>query len=182
MRTFIAIDLPEAIKDKIAELENDFKKLDLGFRWVKPENLHLTLKFLGDVKPEQIDAIKKAITKVSDEFSVFKTRLDGFGFFPDKKKPRVFFIGTDREELFRSIAAELETALAEIGFAKEDRFKSHITLARIKDSRNIGFLNKKIATNVSVGIFPVEAISLYKSTITGQGPVYEKIFKRNLTA
>lgn len=181
MRAFIAIDLPERIKSKIAELESDFKKCNLAFRWVKPENLHLTLKFLGDINQKQADKIKEAITKISGKFAAFETSFNGFGFFPDERKPRIFFISIDKEELLKGIASELEEELAKLGFEKENRFKSHITLARIKDLRNIESLKAKIKNTRLDEKFPADAIILYKSTLAKEGPIYGKIFKSNLT-
>jgi len=182
MRAFIAIDLPEKIKKKIAELENDFKKCNLTFKWVKPENLHLTLKFLGNINQEQINKINEAITTVSGKFAAFEASLSSFGFFPNARKPRVFFISIDKEELFKSIASELEKELETLGFEKEDRFKSHITLARIKNLKNIESLKEKIKNTRLDEEFPADTITLYKSTLTKEGPIYGKIFKSNLTA
>jgi len=181
MRAFIAIDLPERIKNKIAELENDLKKCDLAFRWVKPENLHLTLKFLGDINQEQVSKIKEAITKISGEFAAFQASFNGFGFFPNERRPRIFFISIDKEELLKSIARELEEELETLGFDKENRFKSHITLARIKDLKNIDSLKAKIKNTQLDEKLPADAIILYKSTLTKEGPIYGKIFKSNLT-
>ena len=182
MRAFIAINLPKDTKNKISELENDFKKCDLAFKWVKPENLHLTLKFLGNVSEEQITKIKEVITKVSGKFAAFNASFNSFGFFPNEKRPKVFFISIDKEELLKSIAAGLEEELETLGFERENRFKSHITLARIKDLKNIESLKEKIKSAQLDEQFPAEAIILYKSTLTKEGPIYGKIFKSNLTA
>ncbi len=182
MRAFIAIDLPEKIKSRIAELEDDFKKCDLAFRWVRPENLHLTLKFLGDINQEQVSKIKEAITKISGKFTSFQASLNDFGFFPNERNPRIFFISIDKEELLKSIARELEEGLEPLGFDKENRFKSHITLARIKDLKNIDDLKPKIENIRLDEKFLIHAIILYESTLTGEGPIYGKIFKSNLTA
>ena len=182
MRAFIAIDLPERIKGKIAELENDLKKCDLVFRWVKPKNLHLTLKFLGDITQEQAGKIKEAIAKVSGKFAAFETSFNGFGFFPNERGPRIFFISIDKGELLKSIAGELEEELEILGFEKENRFKSHITLARIKDLKNIESLKAKTKNTCLNEGFLIESITLHKSILTKEGPIYEEIFKSNLTA
>jgi len=180
MRTFIAIGLPERIKNKIAELENDLKKCDLAFRWVKPENLHLTLKFLGDIGQGQITKIKEAITKVSGKFAAFEAGFNGFGFFPNERRPRVFFISIDKEKLLKSIAGELEEELETLGFEKKNRFKSHLTLARIKDLKNIECLKAKIKNTQLDEKFLIRAIILYKSTLTKEGPIYGKIARSSL--
>lgn len=182
MRAFIAIDLPEKVKNKIAELENDLKKCDLAFKWVKPENIHLSLKFLGDINPEQVNKIKEVITKISAKFAAFKVNFNGFGFFPNQKKPRVFFININKEKLLKNIASELEKELEMLNFERENKFKSHITLARIKNFRNIESLREKIKNTQLDEVFPVNTITLYKSTLTEEGPIYGKIFKSNLTA
>ena len=182
MRTFIAIDLPERVKNKIAELENGLKKYDLAFRWVKPENIHLTLKFLRDINLEQADKIKEAITKISAKFAAFKVNFNSFGFFPNQRKPRVFFISIDKSELLKNIASELEKELEMLDFERENKFKSHITLARVKDLRNIESLKEKIKSTQLNQEFSVNAITFYKSILTKEGPIYGKIFKSNLTA
>ena len=182
MRVFIALDLPKIIKNKIAELENFFKQYDLNFRWVKPENLHLTLKFLGNINQEQVSKIERAITTVSGKFTAFNINLNGFGFLPKGKKPKVFFMSSKKGELLKSIIKELEEELETLGFDKENRFTAHITLARIKDSKNIESLKTKIKNTQLNQMFLADAITLYKSTLTKKGPIYGKIFKSNLTA
>lgn len=181
MRAFIAIDLPERIKNKLAKFENNLKKCDLAFKWVKPENLHLTLKFLGNIEQEQVNKIKEAITKISGEFAAFKASFNGFDFFPNQGKPKVFFISNNKEKLLKSIALRLEEELETLGFAKGNRFKSHITLARIKDLKNIESLKAKIKDIQLDEKFLIRAIILYKSTLTKEGPIYGKIFKSNMT-
>ena len=180
MRVFIAIGLPKEIKEKIAELEEGFTKYDLAFKWVKPENLHLTLKFLGNIDEEQIIKIKEAIAGVSGKFTSFEVNFDNFGFFPNGRKPRVFFISAAPEELLKSIAAELEEELETLGFEKESRFKSHITLARIKNPKNINLLKAKIKDTRIDKKFPINEITLYKSTLTKEGPVYEELTRSSL--
>ena len=189
MRAFIAINLSEKIKNKIAELENDLKKCDLAFRWVKPENLHLTLKFLGNVNEEQVTEIKKIIAKVTGRFTAFETGFNGFSFFPNETRPKVFFISIDKEDFLKSIAKELGKELETLGFEKENlsaggqgRFKSHITLARIKGLQNIEYFKEKIKNIQLDAGFPINEIILYKSTLAKEGPIHGKIFKSNLTA
>ena len=182
MRAFIAINLPKEIKEKIAQLKENFTQCDLAFKWVRPENVHLTLKFLGNIDEEQIIKIKEAISKVSGRFVAFEIRFNDFGFFPNKRKPRVFFVSTTSEELLKNIAVKLEEELEALGFEKEGRFKSHITLARIKNSKNIACLKEKVKNIHLNKKLPINEITLYKSTLTKEGPVYKEIFKSSLTA
>ncbi|MCK4912735.1 MAG: RNA 2',3'-cyclic phosphodiesterase [Candidatus Omnitrophica bacterium] len=182
MRAFIAINLSEETKQKIVKLENNFKKHDLSFKWVNPDNLHLTLKFLGNINQEQAEKVKEIITKVSIKFTSFETNLKSFGFFPNKKKPKVFFISLDKEKLLLDIAEKLEKRLETLGFMKENRFKSHITLARIKDLKNIDKLMAELANTQLSGQLFVDSIILYESNLTKEGPIYGKIFKSSMTA
>ncbi|MFH1519887.1 MAG: RNA 2',3'-cyclic phosphodiesterase [Candidatus Omnitrophota bacterium] len=181
MRAFIAVDLPGYLKDKITRLVKDFAECGLTFRWVKTKNLHLSLKFLGDIETSQIDEIKQVITKIAGSFKTFTIGFDNFGFFPNQRKPRIFFIDASKRGLLEDIARKLEEELEILGFKKEGRFKSHITLARIKDLKNIDCLKNKIK-HIKLGeTFPVAGITLYESILTGEGPIYEEIFSSNLT-
>ena len=182
MRTFIAIGLPLSIRKKISQIQENLKKCNLTFKWVKPDNTHLTLKFLGSVDEEKLEQIKKIITKTSGGFKAFGVNLEGFGFFPNAKKPRVFFINTSHQELLKSIADKLEEELIILDFEKEGRFKSHITLARIKDKQNLECLKKELENIKLEEEFAVEEIMLYKSTLTPEGAIHEVIFKSSFPA
>lgn len=182
MRTFISIDLPFSIKKKISQIQENLKKCDLAFKWVKSDNIHLTLKFLGEVEAEKLEQIKKILTKTSRSFKTFQVNLESFGFFPNAKKPRVFFISTNHQELLKSIADKLEEELTILGFEKEGRFKSHITLARIKDKQNLKCLKKELENIKLEEKFAVEEIILYKSTLTPEGAFHEVIFKSRFPA
>lgn len=177
MRLFIAINLPQKTKDALAAYEIILKKCDLDLKWVKPQNLHLTMKFLGGAAQTNIEAIKDTIKNIASGFTPFTATLLDFGFFPNEKKPKVFFIATDKEETLKSIAEALEENLEKIGFTKENKFKPHITLGRFKSYRNIDCL-KSAMENISLGEqFAIENIALIKSTLTDSCPVYEEIAK-----
>ena len=139
------------------------------------------MKFLGDIEPPQLDEIKTIISETAKKFKYFEVALDKFGFFPNQKKPRVFFINVTAGDKLKSIADMLEEKLQGLGLEKEGKFKSHITLARIKQSKNITSLIKT-AENISLkGNFPIKEITLYKSTLTKTGPIYEKVASSSLT-
>jgi 2'-5' RNA ligase len=180
MRLFIAITLPENIKIKLEEIVKTFKKCDLDAKWVKTQNIHMTLKFLGEVDEAQLGEIKNIITAVAGEFRQLSVNLTGYGFFPNEKRPRVFFVATDKQELLKNMAMRLEDELEKLGILKEDRFRSHLSLCRFKGTKNIEVLKKEVKNITPQGQFPVEAISLFKSTLTPQGPIYDEIFKASL--
>ena len=180
MRAFIAIDLPEKIKSKIADIQRGLGRIDLSCKWVQPKNMHLTLKFLGEINPSGLEEIKDAISRCAACFKTFETGLQEFGFFPNEKRPRVFFISTSCADTLKSMADNLEDKLEPLGFQKEGRFKSHITLARIKQPKNIDCLLRELK-NISLGeTFAVGEIALYKSTLTPEGAIYEKIASSSL--
>tara|TARA_B100000315_G_scaffold69079_1_gene62943 strand:- start:3557 stop:4105 length:549 start_codon:yes stop_codon:yes gene_type:complete len=182
MRAFIAIPLSKDIKNQIAKIQDDLKEADFDLRWVKPENTHLTLKFLGEIEETEIGRIKEAIKKTADNFPKLQSELKEFGFFPNERKPKVFFIATSRQDYLKSIAEALEKNLSNLGFKKEDKFKSHITLARIKTPKNIDFLVenlKKVSLDMPLAI---DELVLFKSTLTSSSPIYEIIFRSSLTS
>lgn len=181
MRAFIAIDLPEKVKTSISSLQNNLKELNLSAKWVRPDNIHLTLKFLGNISDDKLTPVKEIIANIAKEFKTFEVNLTELGFFPNSRKPRVLFIATSKSEKLKAIADSLEEGLAKIGFVKEGRFKSHLTLARIKSLENISHLNKKITSLRIQASFKIDQITLYQSKLTSSGPVYEKLFTAQLS-
>lgn len=176
MRLFIAFPLPETIKTILGRYIETIKYCGLNASFVKPQNLHLTIKFLGEVSPEAIENIKTAMEKIAAGFPAINVHLANFGFFPNEKRPRVFFISTDNENRLETIARALEEDLEKSGFAKENRFKSHITLARFKNADNLEKLTKKTETLKLHDEFTIDRITLFRSTLSPQGPTYEEIY------
>jgi 2'-5' RNA ligase len=127
MRLFIAIDIPSEIKQLFERVEQRLKKCDLAAKWVEPKNVHLTLKFLGEVEEQKIPLIKNAMENTAHQFKSFRVSLENFGFFPAERNPRVFFAGTDKEDILRNIYQKIEEELFTIGFGKENRFAAHLT-------------------------------------------------------
>ncbi len=177
MRAFIALTIPDIVKDTLAKIEENLKNCNLKAKWVKPTNLHLTLKFLGNIEEEKVEELKEIVKEVGMRFSPLEVKLEGFGFFPSPKNPRVFFVSVDKEKDLKTIATYLEDKLESVGFPKENRFKAHITLARFKERKNIDCLLKKIKDLQIATNFILKDIVLFKSTLTSWGPIYEEIFK-----
>ncbi len=175
MRLFIAIDVGKHIQSLLADIQNTLKKCNLAAKWVQPHNIHLTLKFLGEVEENKVANVKNVINTVTGNFSPFTIHLKEFGFFPTERNPRVFFVSTDNEERLKLIAYSLEETMEQLGFRREQRFRSHITLARLKSRKNIDCLIQKIKNIHPEGEIEVKEISLYKSTLTPHGPVYERL-------
>lgn len=180
MRLFIAIDIPQNLKEKLSLICAKLKKCDLDAKWVNTANIHITLKFLGETAEEQLDEIKNIITSVAGHFNRLELNVGGFGFFPNEISPRVFFVSTDKEETLKNISLQLEDKLENLNFPKEGRFKSHLTLARLRSKKNIDCLKEEIKKISIEAKFPVTEIILLKSTLKPTGPVYEKIFTAGL--
>ena len=165
MRLFIAVDLPLDVKNSL-ELLKPFVK----GRLVKKEHMHVTLKFLGEVGDEKVPRIISSLKEIS--FPAFRVKLAKAGAFPDERRARVVWVSAEPQEPLKKVKELVDRALPD--FPDDKPFHSHITLARCNqdDLRDeIKALNSKLVRNE----FLVSKITLYKSTLTPQGPVYEKL-------
>ncbi len=177
LRTFIAVPLPQEARTIIQEIQTDLQKCNCDISWVKPENIHLTLKFLGDTASENIEAIKLIIKDCVRKTKPFDYTINELGAFPSLNKINVLWLGIDKnKDKFRAIVEMLEENLCRIGFPKENRsFSAHITLGRIRSNKNIHILKEslnKYKTPLNIpGNF--SNITLFKSTLTPTGPIYE---------
>ena len=178
IRAFIAVTLSESVKQPTKKIIADFKSLNLDIKWVEPHNAHLTLKFLGDVKMNRMDNITAALQEALSTMKPIKTQLFCLGTFPNNRTPHIFWIGLDdSEKKLSQLAETLEEKLKQIGFVRENRdFKSHVTLGRIKSLKNISLLYQKIQDYpLPQTSLTVDKITLFKSTLTRTGPIYEAI-------
>jgi 2'-5' RNA ligase len=168
-RLFVAIDLPNAIKDHLAPLLKGIS----GAKWVSRPQLHLTLRFIGEVETPRFQAIARALESVQS--SSFETRLNGVGRFPPKGPPRVLWVGMDEHPTMMDLQQQIEKTLVQLDLAPEDRpFSAHITLARLKTPppRDVtdGYLAKH--SSFQTPTFPVSQFVLYSSVLSRQGPSY----------
>lgn len=177
-RCFVAIELNEKIKKELGSFIEELRPIGPELKWVRPENLHITLKFLGEVKEEKIDRIKKALQDILKPRKPFTIKIKGTGHFPEKKRPRVIWAGVeDSEDLF-SLQKEVEGSLSGLGFREEEReFRGHITLARVKDPSGIEKLLERISLfkEKDFGIQEVNEIVLMKSDLRPDGARYERM-------
>ncbi len=180
-RLFLAISLPVELKERLARLQEELKKIGADVRWVRPEGIHLTLKFLGEVPEDLIDQIVKLAEEAIRESGVKSLRLGlkGLGSFPPGKAPRVVWVGLtgDLKEL-ALLKRHLEDKLARLGFEPEGRaFVPHLTLGRVKSGRGRDSLQKEIHRRREEEIAPegaleISEIVLYRSTLHPQGAIY----------
>lgn len=127
MRLFIAVPMPESVTKRLVELQQPIE----GLRWQQEEKLHLTIKFLGEIDSERVIKVQDALTSVN--LSEFSITLDGLGYFPKGKQPRVLWVGIEKNEPLQELYQTVESRCADLGFDPEQRsFKPHVTIGRIK--------------------------------------------------
>lgn len=174
IRSFIALEIPEEIKNEVYQHIENFKKDNLPVKWVEKKNLHITLIFLGEQDLNFLNKVKEILKNVSNNFKPFYINLTNFGFFPTAKKPRVFWIGIKKNrEIITKIVEELNNELKKIDFKPEEReFFPHLTIGRFKASFNA---EKYLLLKYESKDFLIDRITLFKSTLTSEGPIYEVI-------
>jgi 2'-5' RNA ligase len=186
MRTFIAIELPGEIKNILGSIQDELKQTQADVKWVKPENIHLTLKFLGEIDEDLVEKIHSILDEVAGKNCPFKLGLTNLGAFPKLQYPRVIWIGMVGDQKVIDIAKDLEEQMVKIGIPAESRpFSSHITLGRLRSGLNrkaliekLESLNKKFTPPYPE--FNLHSLTLFKSTLTPQGPIYEALFSSPL--
>src|SRR2546426_241206 len=129
MRAFIAIEIPDDIREAIAETQAKLKNTRAKVSWTKPANIHLTLKFLGEISEEQCAAVQAALTELTTHHSPFTVTVVGAGGFPSARSPRVLWIGCEEPTgVLAALQSEIEAALEKLGFPAEQRgFTAHLT-------------------------------------------------------
>lgn len=177
MRAFIAIDLPDAILGALARQLDSFRAVCPEARWVRPEGIHLTLKFLGEISGEQAKEVTEALVAL-EPFEKFPIEVKGFGFFPEARRPRVFWAGLEAPSALEQLANRVENSMEELGFARENRaFTPHLTLARFKIPRPQLALEALLGSQGerSLGHFEVSGFFLFESKPSPRGAEYRKV-------
>jgi len=185
IRTFIAITLNSDIQKTLKEIQSHLRKTGADVKWVKPENIHLTVKFIGDTPPDKLLEIIKVLRTTTEKIKPFLFSLTHLGAFPKLEHPQVIWVGVEsgKTEITR-LAQTLENNLESLGFKKEKReFDAHVTLGRVRSGINRFALAKElkqfqIPKEISQSI---DHVVFYKSTLTSQGPNYEVIEKAEFT-
>ena len=179
IRTFIALELPPAVISLLHKVQQDLKRMNIRARWVRPENIHITLNFLGDINPGDIDKIGVAMTAAAIEFPPVTLTVRGIGVFPGIKRPRVIWVGLGGDiRSLLSLQSRLEQELAGAGFPKDKRsFKAHLTLGRIKQSAGPAVIRQMISeyATLSSDEFSCNQVILFKSDLKPSGAVYSKL-------
>jgi 2'-5' RNA ligase len=177
-RTFIAVDFPTQVIEKINGLQKTLYGSALSaIRWIKPENIHMTLKFLGEVELAKIQIIENYLNIIANEIQPFHINLDGIGAFPNWGHPRIIWISIEKSEPLLLLAKMIEENMRNLGFQKEIRpFSPHLTIGRIRDNvflEDLQILEIKCRTLSRIeNHIRITNIQLYKSDLYPLGPVY----------
>jgi len=175
MRLFIGIPLEERVKSDIVNLQEKFRSAG-KIKWVGKENLHVTVKFLGETFESSIESIKSAMDKSIAGIESFHITINKVLGFPSIKRPKVIWANVDKNaEIIEKIFMDLEDGLSGFGFAKEERkYTPHITMARVKDGADISDISEKLDFEYNTKI---ESVVLFKSELKPQGAVHTKIYE-----
>jgi 2'-5' RNA ligase len=193
MRSFVAVDLPEPIKTAISDEQRALRtaaRVTSGrmedMKWTRPEGIHLTLKFLGEISAQQVTQVTSALAGLGT-FEPFVLEVKGFGFFPVARRPRVLWVGVEPSPALVELAHRVEAAMKGLGFAAEDRtFSPHLTLARFNVARSRPELEALLEPKrgLALGNFEVSEFFLFESKLSPRGADYQKLarFPRSFDA
>ena len=177
MRIFIAVELPESVRERLGQLQGKLKGTENSIRWVNPSLIHLTMKFLGEVKEKNLEKVIQIAENAAGRFSVFELKIGEIGVFPNFSSPRVIWVGIEEgKDKLETLAAELEEKLGQEGFSRNSRkWTSHLTLARVKVLKareRLKALLLQYCKEVEGIEVKVKSLSVIKSELTPRGPIY----------
>lgn len=180
MRLFVAVNLPQELRQQLYTAAAPLRRADLPLRWTRPEALHLTLRFLGETAPAALDDITRAVSGAAALAAPFLLRVSGTGAFPSLRRPRVVWVGTDDAPELLRLHEELDLALEPLGFAPEPApFRPHLTLGRVRRGAERSAELRRLPELLS-GIrfeaaLPVRSIELMRSHLATGGSRYEVV-------
>ena len=176
MRAFVAIALPEEVRAALTGLQRQLATSGADVKWASPDQLHLTLRFLGDITQEQRDAVEHLLATVAVTRPPFPIRLEGVGAFPSIASPRVVWVAVrEGRTSLLELAGALEEGIRALGCSAEERpFAAHVTLGRVRSPRRRTILTERLRTAAwsPPSAWPVDAVRLYQSVLSPAGPHY----------
>ncbi len=188
VRAFIALEIPQLIQESI-EKQTTRLRLELGndlVRWVPTHNMHLTLKFLGEVASSHMDFIKSMLNQIAETHTGFDLQIGSIGSFPNLKRPRVIWVGIYAPAGLTPLQKSIEERTVRLGYKKEERpFSPHLTLGRVRQKLT-GQEIQKISNTLStiqlgkIGTARVNSLHLYQSDLNSEGSIYTKLFSTSL--
>ena len=181
IRVFLAVELPSRIREKLVSLQQELKKALPAMNWVRPESIHLTLKFLGYLDPSRIPELFLALEPIGAAQRGFSLEVQGVGVFPHVKQPRIFWVGvTGKTHALQELVLEIEAALEALGFPAEEKpYHPHLTVARIKrDNAIVGsalLKNGVLEREEHLGTLTVDRLTLFQSDLDATGATYTSL-------
>lgn len=178
MRLFIAVPLDREIKEYLGKTIGELAAAGGGVKWVNPENVHVTLRFLGETEETLIPKITALIDRVAASHSPVRLRLSHLGAFPNLRRPRVFWAGLQGPiDDLSKMARQLELGARKLRFKPEKKeFRAHLTLGRVRDDRLLGAICRCCEEyQIEPMSMMLDRIVLFKSTLTPKGPIYERL-------
>lgn len=179
IRSFIAIEIPEPVRRNLGDLQKKLTQASADVKWVRPEGIHLTLKFLGNINLPDVERLAQALSSVVPAHEPFELRILGLGGFPTSRNPRVVWVGVDQgAEKVLSLQRAIEEKAREVQFPPENRaFKPHLTLGRVRSPKGREALSQMLEVHKSteIGTFQAAAVFLFKSELKPSGAVYTKL-------
>jgi 2'-5' RNA ligase len=180
IRTFIAFKIPEHVLSAIGKIQEALKSHKFNIKWVRPDSIHLTLKFLGNIDPATVEQIEGVLRDTVKPYVPFSIQAKGLGVFPGLKRPRVIWIGiTGQIDRLIGLQQNLDKDLSAIGFSRDKRpFKGHLTLGRAKGGIDANRLRSVLTryNEFEAEPFTVGPLILYKSDLHPTGAVYTELF------
>lgn len=176
VRTFIAINMTDEIKEILIKIQSELKKANADVKWVGHEGMHITLKFLGNVMIGQLESVYQMVLEATSHFNQFSLSLTSIGAFPNLSSPKVVWVGVDKgKEECIELAKRIDDNLLRLGFPVEQKeFIPHLTLGRVKSPRDRKELSKLISKLKfeSFGQMEVSSIEVMGSQLTPKGAIY----------
>ncbi len=182
MRAFIGIEVTDDVRAALTRVQRDFSGCSAKVKWVAPANVHLTMKFLGEIDDEMAGNVASAMAEAAGSGPV-GFQVHGLGQFPPRGKPRTLWAGvSDGADAVVALFTKLDAALGPLGFEKERRFVPHVTIGRVKSPRGADELTPVIERHAGTvfGTCPAEEMVLFRSTLTPQGAIYDVLTRQTL--
>jgi 2'-5' RNA ligase len=177
MRLFVALELSEAVRAAVRDLIGRLQRARADVRWIRPEGMHLTLKFIGEIPEEKVSAIHQALAGVGSPQPV-TVEFRELGCFPNERRPRVLWVGVQASDNLAPLAGQVEAALEPLGIEREDRYYvPHLTLGRFKSPKRADKLQEEIAAlpSIEFGRFETGEFFLFQSKLSPAGAQYTKL-------
>ncbi|AEH52043.1 RNA 2',3'-cyclic phosphodiesterase [Pseudothermotoga thermarum] len=177
MRTFIAIDVNEQVRDVAMQIVEKLMRRGFKANWVSRENVHLTLFFLGEVDPKKVDEITRHLYDRIKGFPSFYYHVEKLGYFVKNNKPAVIWLGVRTNQALQKLYEEMEAELSKHNFSFEKKFTPHITIGRVKDPLPPAW--KALLEDITYEpiLVAVDRFAVYSSTLTPSGPIYKKLYE-----